>query len=949
MWKWTQRTFAGGQQDLNLSGRQDLATYFNSARTLENFNVKRQGCISKRRGTELVANLNGLFGEGYTLTHARIIPFVYERDGGYMLLFAEGAKIDEDGSLISKIFVLSSRGVLLDDGKTYSRNIQDGDTPFSIDVAYRGAHFNEIGYEQCGDTLWVAHPQYRFAKIVRGKDALFSFSIVDFLALGGSSQVPVPIIASATTSGFDSSSTTKRSVEYVVTAVKDGVESHPSPAFKVTYPMPWGSKAVINITISKTPDFVADYYNVYKKNSGEFGFIGSTSHSTELVSITGAKADDPTRTIRTNKDLTVENTPLIMSGVAGRHGYGRIAYIYGTGTVVINFDVARYIDQINIAGGYAYATWQGANTAYPTAYAQLLPCMAKVFKVKVTFNDGTQSSIIQTQGFSQEYKNTAVPSNIYPNGAWDSRWASDISDAIDAFGATDYVSAVIYDETVADSTKKPVKKIEITGYADAAGTKVATGDVAPTGTSVKITGDPVVLSSVSFVTFGNTSRTFEDDYITPDVSLTPPIVEDHFNVGGDYPSCVAIQDQRLALAATDKQPFTMWMSTVGDLYNFNTHDSIREDDAIEATIPATEFPQINHIVASKNLIMLCDNGEWMVRPTSGNTISYKTIEIKQQSQIGCSKRLPPLPVVDELIFAESTSETLRSMKYDWTSDGYQTTDLSVLSQSLTRNNPIVDWAYKQHPDSTIVCVLQDGSLAVLTYMKEHEVCAWSTAKLGGGLKAVGVCTDKAIRSGTTDLYILATDANGIFSLLRVREDSPAATVEESLCLDAMQTIEVAQDATKLPTIPKGMVAYDLADGTKVDALSKGHAYAMGYPYDAIFRSITPEAQGEATIQFELKGAKSIELRLENASAFKVIPSVLEHESDGSNYWSTCGDDVEIIDGKVTYSRQDHIVDLAGDANTSGAITIKSDSPWPITVLSYSINFEFDPRLLGQRG
>lgn len=1016
MWKWTQRTFAGGQQDLTLAGRQDLATYFTSARTLENFIVKRQGCISKRRGTDIVANLDGLFGDGWKITHARAIPFVYERDGGYVLLFAEGAKkeyvTDEEGKEVSVTqktrgaFVCSSMGLLLarkfvsrpgavesfaptDDTNTTKwscTTFEEVDAggpylehylPKMIDIPYAGEDFNDIGYTQSGDTLFVAHEKYPFATIKHDGGGVFVYEAVDFLKQGGSTEYFAPLIS--TVKGGTEGGGTERTISYVATYVKDGIESAPSQPQYVKYTMPWMSSFAVDITVEKgANEEDPDYFNVYKRTSGDYGFIGSTRKvyeqvfpSVGTVSSTNATFGQYTLNRTGMKEVTKGSFSTASSAAFKKtflDGGNRFAYsgsnmalrggllgksstngliIPFSGTpqftdVEILFGISSYMSSDDDGYGYVAGDFFHWGT-----FLYFTPLEADGVEIEMSIKHGSavdklNSGDIDINGSAKE----EFVMLTYFSTKKGNTYSSSVAKVGD-------VSRVYNQQPAKYSFAEQIEDLQwfaepgVTWSVSQIVIKAFKRVIQADGTYEK----EYVAPSVSYIDcfFQHGGSTFMcDDNITPDTSLTPPKNDPHFNEHGDYPSCVSLYNQRLALAATDKQPFTLWMSTVGDLYNFNTHDSIRDDDAIEATIPATEFPEVNHIVSARELLVLCDNGEWVVKPSSGNALTYRTMEIKQQSQIGCSKRLPPLSVGDEAIFAENTSETLRAIKYSWESDGFVSTDLSVLSQSLTRGNPIIDYAYKQHPDSTIVCVLQDGTIATLTYMKEHEVCAWSTATLGGGLKAVGICTDKAIRGGTTDLYILAADERGGHSLLRVREDSPAATVEESLCLDAMRTVEVAADATEVPSIPSGMVAYDLADGRKVEVLEKGYAYAMGYPYEAIFRSVTPEAQGQNTIQFELKGAKSAELRLENASAFKIVPSALEDESD-VNYWTTCGDDVKVVDGKVTYSAQDHFVELAGDANTSGAITIKSDSPWPMSLLSYSINFEFDPRLLGQNG
>ena len=123
------------------------------------------------------------------------------------------------------------------------------------------------------------------------------------------------------------------------------------------------------------------------------------------------------------------------------------------------------------------------------------------------------------------------------------------------------------------------------------------------------------------------------------------------------------------------------MSRVADLYNFTPHDSIREDDAMELTLAATEFPKLNHLITGRDLMLFGDGGEWLVAPVQGNTLTYKTASAKLQSMIGSERTLNPLQLADETLFAERGGTCLRSINYNYSSDSYQSQDLSVLSQS----------------------------------------------------------------------------------------------------------------------------------------------------------------------------------------------------------------------------------------------------------------------------
>ena len=954
MWKYTQHSFAGGQIDRDLMGRQDLAKYFIGATTLENFVVKRQGCLEKRRGTELIADLDGLLGTDddgapIAIAQAVVLPFVYEREGGYTLLLAAA-----EGQA-AKLFVCSGEGILLDRTRTKQGDEEaeptvttvwsetavkaaetetetDPETqktttyavtyaPHALDVPYRTDELADIAICQSGDTMWVAHTAHPFARIIRAPDGTFGYEAIDFAKLGATVQYYPPTIT-CKKEGQESNGSTKN-IAYVITYVKDGVESPASAPFYVNYKTPWANGFQVIITCGQgSNEEPPDYYNIYKKNGGDYGFIGTTGNvnvklTTIIPEVTGMTYADPWPIQVTNPNF--HKLPVItdIDDLFGGHE-GRVSCGFkADGVVTLTFKDGTRLTGVNliidagkfVAGAknsYASSVWRAGGTRV----------RAKIYAKDV---DTEETLILDA---------TAALDPSYGDGGI-------ISKHNTVLIPDDFPRRAEFDFQTELDQKFPnggawITKIELNAEDDNSVIK------------------QLVLGQVIFYLRDKDGNVFYDDYITPDVSLTPPAMEAHFDSTGNYPGCVALYNQRLALAATAEEPFTIQMSCVGDLYNFNTHSALREDDAIEATIPATEFPVVNHMVMNKDLVLFCDSGEWVISPTSGNTLSYKTIQIKMQSQIGCSKTMPPLVVADEILFSESTARTLRAIKYDFTADGYTSTDLSVLSQDIFQGNPIIDMEYKQHPDSEIVCVLADGTMAILSYMREHELAAWGTHTLGGGMKALGICSDKAMREGTTDTYLLVSraDAAGTHhALLRIRPTAEADTVRRAVCLDAIRWVT----ATAETTVPEGAVAVDLLTGQTVETPTAGRDYAIGYPYTATFRSVRPESTtATATIQFELKNAVNAELRLLDASPVRVVPTVLEHATQ--NQWMDAGPQVTPdAEGNLSLGEHDVLVNLAGVAAEDGALTLKSETHWPLKVLSFSVNYEFDPRLAREEG
>ena len=436
--------------------------------------------------------------------------------------------------------------------------------------------------------------------------------------------------------------------------------------------------------------------------------------------------------------------------------------------------------------------------------------------------------------------------------------------------------------------------------------------------------DVCVVYSANSVGSGGSSLggNFQDDYITPDMTVTPPVEpsEAHFAAEGDYPRTVGLHDQRLVLASTDSSPSTVWFSRTGDLYSFEPHESVREDDAMELTLAATELPDINHLVDGRELLLLTDGGEWTVAPVSGNALTYKTAQMKLQSSIGSDRALQPMQIAGEVLFAERGGGALRAMQYSYGSDSYQSTELTLPAQSLFLGNAIVSICYKQHPDSIVECVLADGRVATLVYDKENEVMAWSVHDFGGGWLARQVVTPKSTSNGTTETMLLVQKgADGKWQMWKVRDDDATMTAKSQVVLDA---IHVEEDGTK---VADGEVAVRLGDGTS----------AHGIPITAELVTVRPEVKQGDPLQMELKNATECEVRVANATTFEMKPYAA---SDG---WRETSLEPKRDGEKVELGTADAKRLMTGMNTRDGRIHLRHTAPWPISVLSVSTTYQVE--------
>jgi len=253
----------------------------------------------------------------------------------------------------------------------------------------------------------------------------------------------------------------------------------------------------------------------------------------------------------------------------------------------------------------------------------------------------------------------------------------------------------------------------------------------------------------------STGTTFKDDNIEGDANDTPATARTIFNTTDEYPATVTYYQQRLVFGQTNNDPQKVFMSQTGNYHNFNISEPLRDDDAVTFTIAASQVNEIRHLVPLSDMIVLTSGGEWLMTANDG-VITPSSIQIKPQGYRGTSDA-PPIVIGNTIIHIQSKGSIIRDLAFALESDSYTGNDLTVLSNHLFAGKTVREWAYAQAPHSIVWVVLSDGTLAALTYMREHEVWGWSRHDTDGTFESV--CT---IAEGDEDAtyFVVKRTING---------------------------------------------------------------------------------------------------------------------------------------------------------------------------------------------
>jgi len=241
---------------------------------------------------------------------------------------------------------------------------------------------------------------------------------------------------------------------------------------------------------------------------------------------------------------------------------------------------------------------------------------------------------------------------------------------------------------------------------------------------------------------------FIDDNISPDLSVTPVESPSLFEADYDYPSKVTLFQQRLIFAGSRTQPETLWMSRIGDYENFTKSRILKADDALELDITGAQVNKIRGITQLRELVVLTSGGEYSVTGPNG-TLDATSPGQTQHGYSG-SADLKPVAVDDTILFVDRTGRQVRDMQYRFEQDGYSGNDLTIFANHFFEKRKITDWAFQKNPYSIIWAAMDDGTVASLTYKREHQVWAWTHHDFGGAVESLCV-----VREGPLDaLYMV---------------------------------------------------------------------------------------------------------------------------------------------------------------------------------------------------
>lgn len=442
-----------------------------------------------------------------------------------------------------------------------------------------------------------------------------------------------------------------------------------------------------------------------------------------------------------------------------------------------------------------------------------------------------------------------------------------------------------------------------------------------------------------------------DENITADLADTPQKGENPFVGAGNYPRCSSFIEQRLAFASTANDPQAVWLSQSANYENFGSSSPAKASDAVNFRIKARQVNEIRSMLPVKGLMLLTSGAEWIVTGGSNSdAITPGSIKIDNQGYRGASN-VQPVVVGNTVLFSQARGGVVRDFSYAFAEDSFVGTDLTILARHLFENRDIKAWAYAQAPYSMAWAVLDDGSLVSLTYMKEHEVWAWTRHESGPGNDAIFEDVT-VIAEGKEDVpyFIVNRTVGGVRRRYIERLHSRYFTdIKQAFFVDSGLTYEGVSTSiiTGLDHLA-GQSVVALADGNVVRNLTVGAVTGgvgvtlpnaasivhVGLPMVAALETMNLDmgaVQGLGTVQGRQKSIAEVTLRVEQTRGIFIGP--YDDERDGRHLVEYKQRETEAWNEAIRLYTGDIRMTPPWDWNTNGRMWVKQFDPLPMTILA----------------
>jgi len=238
--------------------------------------------------------------------------------------------------------------------------------------------------------------------------------------------------------------------------------------------------------------------------------------------------------------------------------------------------------------------------------------------------------------------------------------------------------------------------------------------------------------------------------------------EQSFSALRGYPASVTFHENRLCFGGTLAEPDTIWMSSLGDFFNYNVGDG-DDTDAINLVAATGDVNEIRFMRSNRDLQIFTLSDELYVPTYLNQAITPTNAQIRKQTPFG-SEFVLPTSIDGATIFVERGGRAVREYIYSDAEDAYISTAISTVATHLIKSPVDIAVVHSgfNTSESYAALVMADGDMALFSSNRAEKRAAWTSLTSQGSYKAATALGDR--------LFVYQQDVNNNYVLCEFLDD-----------------------------------------------------------------------------------------------------------------------------------------------------------------------------------
>ena len=286
------------------------------------------------------------------------------------------------------------------------------------------------------------------------------------------------------------------------------------------------------------------------------------------------------------------------------------------------------------------------------------------------------------------------------------------------------------------------------------------------GEEIEFTDDAGTVHHIEFTTYlSTTTFTGTFDTAPSNTNASANWKEQVFSSRHGYARSVIFHDQRLIFGGSKDLPNHLFMSKVGEFFNFDVGTGL-DDESIQVQIAENQISEIKSLSSFRHLIIFTSEQELYVPTSENRPLTPSNIAIKKQTSFG-SGAVAPADFDGALVFLTKSKGAVREFVFSDVSQAYNSDAITLLSQHIigTPTDMVPQREASDQAESYLYLVNDDGKMPVFMSIRKEQVqgwCEWSTQgdfkNIVNVNRKVYAIVERTIDSATfTSLELLSND------------------------------------------------------------------------------------------------------------------------------------------------------------------------------------------------